>query len=644
MKAGEIKAVLARTNPFELLGDDALASLAEKVAVQTYAPGSYVFRQGDPSRDCLFIIARGQVEITLSDGGGQASVAGFRKPYDFFGETVVLSRERYPGGARVREPLVCCTVSRPDLENLIYRNPEFSGFFNALLAERMRLIFKQLAAEQAAQTIGKSEPGLFRRRVSEVMSSPVMTCRPDDAVTAAAGVMDAKKISALVVQDAAGAPVGILTERKLVSTLVARQMFPVDRCTVAKLADNRVATIEPGATLGRAIARMVRAGVRQLPVVERNALVGIVTLFDLVRTRSTGALLVARDIDRQPDIVNLARQGRAVDRILATLVSEKAGIGEILDIMSEMHVRLNRRVIQLAEAQLEQDGMGRPPVPYFWINMGSAARHEQTLRTDQDNAVIYADPPPEKAAEVRRYFEKLAGRVVEGLIQCGFAACPGGVMASKTSWRRSLGEWITALDGWVDSRDPEHTRVLTILLDFRPVWGDRQLADRLQDVIFKAFRESINAGHLLARDGRTFAVPISFLGTIAVEKSGPHKQMLNLKTGGLVHLINSFRILAVKHAVREPSTLGRISRLAAKKVLTADDADFYRSAFETLQMFKTRENVAKFKAGLEADDYIAPGKLGKRERLLLKDALAGVAQLQKLINREFNVFWMNFFE
>ncbi|MCP3951826.1 MAG: hypothetical protein GY697_06345 [Desulfobacterales bacterium] len=281
---------------------------------------------------------------------------------------------------------------------------------------------------------------------------------------------------------------------------------------------------------------------------------------------------------------------------------------------------------------------------YCWINMGSAARHEQTLRTDQDNALIFEDPSPDKAAEVCHYFEKLAGLVVEGLIHCGFKACPGGVMASNPLWRRSLGEWITALDGWVDSRDPEATRVLSILLDFRPVWGDRRLADQLQRTIFKAFQASINTSHLLARDDRTFAVPISFLGTIVTEKSGPHRHMLNLKTGGLVHMINSFRILAVKHAVREPATLDRIRQLTDQKALTADDADFYRSAFETLLMFKTRENVVKFKAGQAADDYITPGKLRKRERMLLKDALAGVAQLQKMINREFNIFWMNFFE
>ncbi|MCP3951825.1 MAG: CBS domain-containing protein, partial [Desulfobacterales bacterium] len=354
--------VLIRTNPFEMLENEALEALAAKVTVRTYAPGAYIFKQGEPSRDCLFIIAVGQVEITLSSGRGrEESVAGFRKPYDFFGETVVLSGERYPGGARARDALVCCTVSRPDLEKIIYRTPEFSGFFNALLTERMRLIFKQLGAEQSTQSIGRSEPGLFRRRVSEVMTAPVIACRPEDSVASAARVMDEKKISALVVQNSAGYPVGILTEKKLVNTLIARQKFPVDTCTVARLADNRVTTIEPGATLGQAIALMVGAGVRQLPVIERGSLVGIVTSFDLIRTRSTGVLAMAREIDGQPDIASLARQGRAVDKILATLASEKAGIGEIIEIMSEMHTRLNQRVIQLAEDELKREGLGSPP-------------------------------------------------------------------------------------------------------------------------------------------------------------------------------------------------------------------------------------------------------------------------------------------
>ena len=394
---------------------------------------------------------------------------------------------------------------------------------------------------------------------------------------------------------------------------------------------------------GQAIVVMLREGVRQLLVVERGALVGIVTLFDLVRTRTTGTLLTAREIGAQSDIQGLARLGTDIDKILESLVSERAGLGEILDIMSELHERMNQRVIQLAEEELKREGLGGPPVPYCWINMGSAARHEQTLRTDQDNAIIFEDPLPERAEEVRLYFKKLARLVVDGLIRCGFEACSGEVMATNDLWRRSLGEWKTALNGWIGSRAPEDTRVLTILLDFRPVWGDSFLAEKFHNAIFKTFQNSLGAGHLLARDDRTFAVPISFLGSIVTEKSGPHKNMLNLKTAGLVHIINSFRLLAVKHAVREPSTFGRISRLVEKNALTADDADFFRSAFETLLMFKTRENVVKFKNGQIADDHISPDRLGKRERILLKDALSGVAQLQKMINREFNVFWMNFF-
>ena len=55
-----------------------------------------------------------------------------------------------------------------------------------------------------------------------------------------------------------------------------------------------------------------------------------------------------------------------------------------------------------------REGLGRPPVPYAWLALGSEGRREQTLRTDQDNAIVFADVSPEEEEEVQGYFLDLA--------------------------------------------------------------------------------------------------------------------------------------------------------------------------------------------------------------------------------------------
>jgi CBS domain-containing protein len=133
------------------------------------------------------------------------------------------------------------------------------------------------------------------------------------------------------------------------------------------------------------------------------------------------------------------------------------------------------------------------------------------------------------------------------------------------------------------------------------------------------------------------------MGTIITEKRAPHKNQINLKTAGIVHIVNSARILAVNSGISEPSTFRRLDQLTQAGLIPEEDAEFFRTSFETLMMFKIRENMKKVKQGKTADNYIDPSEFRRSEIRLLKDALSGVSQLQKLVNKKFNVMWLKYF-
>ncbi len=639
MLPDQIKTVFMKTDPFELLPDEKLEELSRRAEVKTYPEGTYIFRQDNPSLDVLFVIASGLAEITVTNERGVESVVGVRRPYDFFGETVVLSRQRYPGSVRAREALVCCLVKRTDLEALIYNNRDFSGFFNALLAERMRLLYTEIVAEQSYETYASVPSPRFHQRVSEVMSRPVITCQTSDPVVQAARKMAEKGISALLVLGPDHAPRGILTEKAITHRLVAERRFPIESCRVEQIMNSNLAQIPPQAFLGQGLATMMREGTKYLIVTEREAVMGILTLFDLIKTPETGSLLLAQEIESRQRIEDLAKIGRQVDPLLSSLLAERASVREILEIMSEIHERMTRAVIRLSEERMKRE-VGPPPTDYCWINMGSAARHEQTLRTDQDNAIIYEDPPEEEEASADGYFEQLAEYAVEGLFACGFAKCRGDVMATNPKWRRSLSAWVEAIQTWTRSYDPEDTRNLTILLDFRPVWGNMTLATRFWEEIFSAFQASPSARHMLTKDDLQYKLPLSFLGSFVTEKSEPHKNEIDLKKSGSAHIVNGVRIFALENRITEPSTLGRLDQLAGMGAMEAEDAELFGASFEAIMMLRIRENMKKFGNDKPADNYVAPDRLSKREKMILKDALSSVGQLQKLIEKEFSVPWL----
>jgi len=643
MNRHEIVEVLKQIKPFKTLGNDVLDELSAIVSVKMFKTNTYIFKQGEPSLDALFIVVSGLLEITVTSDRGVESVVGMRKPEDFFSEAVVLSGRPYPVSARVRKDLVCIRIHRGDLETLIYNNPSFLSYFNEFIAERMRLLYEHIQPEQGIDTAACMEMPLFRKKVSEIMTTSVVTCRADDQVALAAKLMTGNGISGSVVVDAGDNPIGIVTLNSIVENLITECTCPVDDCTVEQIMDTDLEMIAPDAFTGQALVVLARQETKYLLVMERDNLVGILTAIDLIKSRNIGNLTLLQDIDGFHTIEDLAGISNGIDSVLNALLMEGAKVPDILEVMSEIHERLIRAVIRIAEQQMADKGFGPPPVDYCWINMGSDARHEQTLRTDQDNAIIYADPHTDDKERVDEYFKVLADIIVHGLERCGFALCTGDVMATNPKWRRSLSQWTEYVDRWSTTFVPQETIAMTILLDFRPVWGNQALARALWDKIFQVFDEPEKINHMLTELDTQFAIPINFLGNIRTEKKGPHKNQISLKKGGLVHIVNGARIFAINNRITETSTLGRLRQLTEMGVISKKRSDYLRTAFETLVMFKIRTNLQKMNQNQERDHYIDPSTLNNSEIMLLKDALYSVSQMQKLICSSFTNAALKFF-
>jgi CBS domain-containing protein len=642
----DIYACLSRVDPFSRIDTRALKEISRQVEIAHFPANRFVFRQGDPSLECLLIIVAGMVELLVTSDNGTESVVGYRKAGDFFSETVVLSGQNYTGSARSTEPLDCIRVDRALLEDLIHTHPEFSKFFSTLLAERMRLLYESIRTEKSEVFTRTCELPLFAKKVGEIMSRPVNTCNINDQVSDVSQKMAAAGTGSAVVLDAKDRPIGILTEKNIVHHLVARGSYPVENCRAGQIMTTDFDTLPPEAFMGQALATLTRQQVKYLLVIQDGKLAGILTAMDLIKSRNIGNLILLEDIRSHSTIQSLAKISHEVDGVLNALLMEGAATRDILEIMSGLLDRLTRAVIRIAEKEMEAHGLGPPPMEYCWINMGSAARHEQTLRTDQDNGIIYADPDdpaPETQKKIQAYFQTLGGIIVDGLNECGFALCKGNVMASNPQWCRSVSQWKKNITRWGGSFDPEDTRKLTICLDFRPLWGNHALADILWETIFGVLEKAEVTNHMLTHDDLQREKPIGLLGKIRTEKSGPHKDAFNLKTNGLVHLVNGMRIYAVNHRIKEASTLGRLERLTEKQVFSEDTAELLKTGFETLMMFKIRINAEKLNSGEVPDNYIRPAELTRKQRELIKDSLLAVMQMQKTIHGDFNSAWLNFF-
>ena len=321
---------------------------------------------------------------------------------------------------------------------------------------------------------------------------------------------------------------------------------------------------------------------------------------------------------------------------------ERPSLSFLFDRVSQFNTLITTRIIRQSMAEIEvQTGEG-PPLPFCWISMGSDARGEQVIRTDQDNALIYADPPREMVKQAADYFAQLGDTVTAGLDRFGFALCKGNIMASNPEWCHPLGKWLLALDDWVGSTSPDAVRKLTIFLDFKPVFGDVRLSATLQERVFKNFEAHSAGSHILVRDDQLFAPPKTRFNRIRTVKKKGSPRCFNLKTQALAHLVNGARVFSVTHGIRMPATLKRLERLGRDQVLSQEACQELMDTFIFLTRLKLTTHLTQSTGVLEPN-CIDLDALEPQQVEALNRHLDVVARFQKKMAKTFNQAWMNFF-
>lgn len=121
--------------------------------------------------------------------------------------------------------------------------------------------------------------------------------------------------------------------------------------------------------------------------------------------------------------------------------------------------------------------MNSPPCPFAFIQTGSAGRKEQSLFTDQDNAIIFAD---EGSSTGEEYFVALGNKVNHALNEIGYHLCKGGKMAGNPEWCQPLSVWKKYFSDWISAPGPEEMVGISVFFDFRHCFGDAGITKSLR--------------------------------------------------------------------------------------------------------------------------------------------------------------------
>lgn len=350
---------------------------------------------------------------------------------------------------------------------------------------------------------------------------------------------------------------------------------------------------------------------------------------DLLKQDGSSLPLLIRQVREASTTEELQRLCAIATASVRMLLAAGAKASHITGFLSTLCDAVIVRLIAMAEQQL-----GPAPVPYAFLALGSTGRREQTLATDQDNALVYADPTPESATACASYFQALSTRICEGLHAAGYAYCRGDVMARNPKWCQSLSQWRHLFDEWIERSTTESLQAVNIVFDFRHAAGDESLSEELRRYVLRDIASQETFFFNLAGSTLEFKPPLGLFGKIVVEAGGNHPQTFDIKSG-LVPIVNFARVYALHHAVPAVGSLDRISNLAKAGVLQPASAAELETAFEMLSMWRLRHQAVQLASGQHPDNHVNPAELTEIEQAALRKIFEQISLFQSRLRLDF---------
>ncbi|MCI0469397.1 MAG: DUF294 nucleotidyltransferase-like domain-containing protein [Nitrospirae bacterium] len=619
---------LKKVPPFQFLSEEDLQGIVINLNMEFYPKGTLILKQGDKNVDGLRIIKKGVVKVFIKNVSGEEIVVDYRGEGDNFGIWSLISDEGQKTNVTATEDTICYLLDKKKTLQLIDKNAVFTEYFlKSHLSRYLDKTFKEMHLKSL--TISESDRLLFTTLVEDVASKDVVTIDKDASIRDSAGIMAKHKISSIVVVDDKNLPLGIVTDRDLREKVVAKARDVSD--PVKTIMSLPLIRVNANNYCYEAILKMIRHKIHHLLVIKDGELKGVLTNHDLMLLQGTSPLSIAQEIENQHTISGLVPLSKKITRLVDLLLKAGARAVNITLIISEINDSLVRRVLEIAEKEL-----GKPPVPYCWIAYGSEGRKEQTFKTDQDNAIIYADPSTnEDAIKAADYFKRFSEFAIAALLELGFPLCSGNYMANNPKWRQPLKIWRKYFSDWIITPTPEAILASVILFDFRHIHGDTGLTGDLRAHLLDALKNCDIFLLHMARMTVSARPPVGFFGTFAVEKSGEHKNELNLKFKCVAPLLNIVRLFSLEKRIPEISTAERIKKLREVHDTVKNFGDELDHAFEFLMFLRIQHQLQQIESGKEPDNFINPDKLSNLEKKTLKDVCRLISDMQEIIEQRY---------
>ncbi|MDA7745961.1 DUF294 nucleotidyltransferase-like domain-containing protein [Psychromonas sp.] len=615
----EIKDFISQYPPFNQLPEKDLIAVVQSVEISYYRANSSIIDFKDSINE-LYMIRSGVVEIYRRNG----DLYNRLDQGKLFGQMGLLTNNkvRFPAKA-IKDTLLYC-IPETVFYDLCDRFDSFADFVEAEDSTRLK---------QAVESKSDDANNLTTSKVKKLLTREPVILPKTTTIQSVAQIMAEENVSAVLIDDPdikdndGTSFVGVITQHDLCAKVVASGLNVT--LPVSEIMSTELISLNHNAYIFEAMLLMLRYNIHHLPILKNKQPIGFIEVSDIIRYESQNSLLFVSSIFQQQTIEELALLSGQLKDCFLRMVNEDANSHMVGSAMSGIGRSFKQRLLELAEEKL-----GPPPITYCFIALGSMARDEQLLVTDQDNALILDDSYDIDLHE--SYFKQLSAFVCDGLAACGYAYCTGNIMATNPEYRKTQTQWETCFADWIDDPNPKALLNCNIFFDLIGVYGRVKWAEQLNAFINRRAKKNNRFLACLARNALNRKPPLGFFKDFVMENDGQHNNSINLKRRGTAPLADLIRVHALAIGSQSQNSFERLDDIIEAGILPKSKGEDLQHAMELISLVRLRHQALDVESGIEPDNNIEPENMSDFERRNLKDAFLVLSNAQNFLKYRYN--------
>jgi len=625
---GQALHFLSHMVPFSFLPEEEISRIAAAISIINYPKDTLLFVQGQSSIEYLYIIKKGAAERYFEENN-QKTLRGILGEGDSYGGISMLMNNSISiRTLRVTEDSYFYILPKEIFLDICKKYETFSDFFTDTFGKRM---LDRSYAEIIAGNFKPAEltPEFFNQPIENIINRELVYCDQEMPIQAAAAVMSEHNASSIFISDANGEFVGVVTDNDLRKKVTATGYDILK--PVSDIMTSPLVTVSSNALIFETMMLMMQKNIKHLAIRDSmDKVVGVVTNRDLLKAQGQSPFFIVREIAQARFINQVVQVHRHIPQLLQSLINTGAKAQNITRFLTTVSDAILQKIIGFA-----LDEMGPPPARFAFMVLGSEGRKEQTLKTDQDNAIIFEDLPAKTGKAAMKYFLSFAEKVCGWLDEAGYSYCKGGVMAKNPQWCQPLQTWKRYFSEWIHTAAPEALLQASIFFDFRGAYGDGGLIEELRSHLFDSLVGWPGFFRHLAENALFFTPPIGFFRNFLVESKGEHRDSFDIKAA-MQPVVDYARTYALSNRIEETNTLGRLYELLRQKKISEQQYNELDTVFSYLMQQRfVRQVRAVIEEKAEPDNYINPKKLSRIEQTTLKEIFKRIEKFQAKLSFDF---------